>query len=360
MERMQLAESTVGPHRVRPGQQVYVTDPQMSGYLPAPSRVPGVLGVENPPTDIMLRFSTLIPRSPAASSLSKGAPAAEAEGSAGEVFLHTLASTATFGRSFAPAPVPGGAGGEGGQGSVFAPKSDPARIWRPTANVDGCQLFDSPTSAPGAGEESIDSEISRVEVQARKGAIFMLDRGDCTFFTKALNALQGGAAGLIIIGYPPASPSSSSSPPGGGGGAGSHGHGQSEPTGERQPADEGLIRPSAEGEDITLISLLRDAGFGVAYMDHAAGQAVMQAMHASGGGVQAVDVGVEVILLDDGLVPPGTGTDDAGGAATSRVKSKKRGSEGNETDTGTGTGAREGRVMVADHLVTNLRLIARR
>lgn len=233
-------------------------------------------------------------------------------------------------------------------------------------NVDGCQLFDSPTSATGAGEESSNNGNARVKVQDRTGAIFMLDRGDCTFFTKALNALQGGAAGLIIIGYPPASSSSSSSPLGGGSGAGSHGHGhghgQSGPA-DGQAADEGLIRPSAEGEDITLVSLLQEAGFGVAYMDHAAGQAVMQAMHASGGGVQAVDVGVEVILLDDGLVPPGTDTDDAGGAggaATSRSKkSKEKGSQSTGTDTRTGTDAREGRVMVADHLVTNLRIIER-
>jgi hypothetical protein len=188
----------------------------------------------------------------------------------------------------------------------------------------------------------------------------MLDRGNCTFFDKALNAFQAGASGLIIIGHPPTTGTAA-------GGA------DSESTPSLQMGDEGLIRPSAEGEDPKMAQLLRDAEFGVVYIEWAAGQVIMAAMDlrsdAAGTGAKDGDVadpegadgaemgakagrgseatpgvvGVEVTLLDG--MPGMRDTAPSG-------RSGVRGGMAH-----TGGEVREGRVMVADHLVHNLRII---
>lgn len=260
----------------------------MAGYLPAPSKhVP--LGTENPPAEIMLRFvSHSIDKAP-------------------EVFLHTLASTATFGKAFSPETF------------EFAPNGGMTIVRRETSNLDGCKSWSVPfPEGESVAEEGEGLGTLATEFIARQGAILLIDRGDCTFFDKALNALKGGAAGIIIVGYPPAGSTPLNDQRGG------------------NVGDEGLIRPSAEGEAPALVEVLRMAEFGVAYVQWAAGEVIKAALQQGG-------VGVEVLLLDDGLSP---GSVTAQGAMPGRSVGGEKGGE-----------VREGRVMVADHLVGNLRII---
>lgn len=277
------AHAVVGPHRIRPGQNVIVTDPKMEGFLPAPG-IP--LNQSHTPSEVLLRFSSSSP-----STKSSAQP---------EIFLHGMAATATFGKDFGADSstgfTPAGSLSLGGAAAI---------LYRPKRNTDGCDAFPS----------------SDIVVKAGKAPVLVLDRGECTFFHKALNARQAGAAGVIILGYPP-----KSAEVGGG---------------EVGEVQEGLIRPSAEEEPDYLISQIGD-DFGVLYVDWVVGQAVVEVMADQG-----KEVGVEMFdLMSMGTSGGGGGSLGGGGGDRGEAM-------------GGGGVTREGRVMVAGWDIRNLRIVER-
>jgi ER degradation enhancer, mannosidase alpha-like 1 len=165
----------------------------MSNYLPVPAAPNPIL---NPPHEIMLRFATVN------FSKSAGAPV-EVQAN---VFLHAMASTATFGQAFSSKT-----GWIAGTGSVL--------IAQPRAGRDAC---------------------AEIEVNVPRPFILLAERGNCTFFDKAINAHQAGAFGLIVSGL--------------------------------QDGIDELIRPSAEFESPEAISILRN--FGVAFIQNTVGEVI--------------------------------------------------------------------------------------
>ena len=137
----------VGPHRVRPGQQVIVTDPEMAGWLPIPSS-----DIIRPfePSEVMLRFSL-----------------------DGQIFFRAAGATATFGRGFASQ---GADGWRLGMGPV--PLLQPMR---------GDHLACVPLEA----------------FNRHQPFVLMVNRGGCTFLTKMVHATQAGAIGVLVVGSSP-------------------------------------------------------------------------------------------------------------------------------------------------------------
>lgn len=248
-----LADETVGPHRVRPGQNVIVTDPKMSRWLPIPA---SSLVPELEPMEVMLRFS-----------------------SEGQVFLHALGATATFGRSFAKS-------GDGGWG--FGGGEAMALI------------------KPGIGQGLACTTVQPIERD--QPFVLMLERGGCTFLEKLVHGTRAGASGVIVIGYPP------------------------DPSGAQ--AEEGLIRPSAEGEPGAARKLVE--GSGMVYVEHMIGEVVGRILERSG-----LEVKVEVIRLDD---------DGSGGE-----EMLSGGSDRNVE--GEGDWRREGKLALGEWEIWNLRIV---
>lgn len=291
-EKIELIDP-VGPHRVRPGQAVIVTDPKMEGFLPVPTKPPITT---HSPSEVLLRFSTMSTKS--RSKLQT------------EVFLHGMAATATFGKDFGASTT--------SQSTGFALNGPLIILKRPKTNVDGCNAF--PSS----------------EMIGKKGpkAILILDRGGCTFFHKSLNAKEAGAAGVIIVGYPPAEVYAE--------GAVVF-EGDMENQGDVAEVGEGLIRPSADQEPDYLIQQLGD-DFGVIYVEHIVGGAVVNAMS----GKKGVDVGVEIFDLHT-VMGVETIVDES--AKSEREKRDERSRKSQEDR------RREGRVMVNGWDIRNLRIV---
>lgn len=149
----------VGPHRVRPGQIVLVTDPKMSAYIPIASSAE----VRNTPSEVILRFS------------STSAPSADQTDS--RVFLHALGATATFGGGF-------------GSDASWGLGTGPTRvIVYEESNEDGCQPFTHPAHSSDDHTSGADKEV------------ILVRRGGCIFLDKLINAAKAGYAGVMINGY---------------------------------------------------------------------------------------------------------------------------------------------------------------
>lgn len=149
--RQDEANSLVGPYRVRQGQQVFVTDPKMDGYLPVAERDKVV--ETHTPAEVVLRFSTSLP------VLGKS------------VFLHAIGATATFGRDFGTTNSSRWGVGGNAVKVVYPPKSE----------REGC----------GSLTGHFDGEF-----------VLLLNRGSCTFGEKLINAAKVGAVGVLIIDVP--------------------------------------------------------------------------------------------------------------------------------------------------------------
>ncbi|RXK37277.1 hypothetical protein M231_05419 [Tremella mesenterica] len=149
LDRTGYDVSSIGPHRIRPGQKVYISDPTISHHVPIPQTpLPSHL-----PVELVLRFSTY---------LNSATP-----GETNNVFLHAIGSTATFGRAFSSNTY--------GWGFI----SGPVPLIRPIENSQGCLPFDETYMG-----------------------ILLLDRGECSFISKLLHATRAGAAGVIVVGFP--------------------------------------------------------------------------------------------------------------------------------------------------------------
>ncbi|WRT63472.1 uncharacterized protein IL334_000377 [Kwoniella shivajii] len=186
--------ANVGPHRIRQGQNVIITDPAMRGHSPIPSPAP--VDSENP-AEVILRFLTY-PSEPK-TEITKP--------SDGQILLHAVGATATFGQSFS-VPPNGKTQSEG-----WAINSNkPIRLIIPPRErgepYEGCDIRHL---------QNLNLDI------ASNNFILVVYRGGCTFLNKMLIAKEIGAMGIIVIGYPPIE------------------HG-----GKPQEQEQGLIRPSAD------------------------------------------------------------------------------------------------------------------
>ncbi|OXH23230.1 carbohydrate binding protein [Cryptococcus neoformans] len=213
--------SSIGPHRVRTGQQVTVIDSSMQNHFPLPSLAPGPPQPEYEPTEVILRFVFLSP-----------VVVKDKHLEASTVFLHALGATATFGKDFgASATSPSMEDQPGWQlGGGALP------ILVPPNPSDGCSLLTLSTP--------------------EHPFILLLDRGNCTFAEKAQNAETIGASGLLIVGYP--------HPP-------EEGVTEGDQTIYAVP-EEGLVRPSAEPNEAEGLD-----NMGIVYMEHLVGELVRNA-----------------------------------------------------------------------------------
>ena len=157
----------------------------------------------------------------------------------GQVFLHAVAATATFGRAL----------GVRGDDAGFMVTGGPTVLLQ-----------------PGNGDEQACKTLKPIEHE--QPFVLMVKRGGCTFVKKLLHATRVGATGVIVIGSPPDAV-----------------EGQVKDLG-------GLIRPSADGEPESVRRSLN--GSGMVYVEYMVGEVVEIVMAAP-----AAEVKVEVMKLDE-------------------------------------------------------------
>ena len=189
-----------------------------------------------------------------------------------EVFLHAVGATAAFGRSFTPSDQP------------FTINSPPVTVRH--VDSDGCQ--------PLAFDDS------------KSPFIVLLNRGGCTFLEKLIHASRAGAAGVMVAGFQPSN----------------------------DMEQDGLLRPSAEGEGSAYIKEVEDKG--MVYVDWRTGD-VLRDMFRSSNDV----VHVEVLGLDGQVAQENERAEED---AKSRLA-------------GAGRASREGRVGIGEWPIWNLRII---
>lgn len=210
-------------------------DPSMEGYLPIPQRI-----AHEGPVEVILRFST-VPQTPDLEIQHTQFQ------SPGEVFLHAVGATATFGKPFSSSNTKSST-----PSSPFTIHSGPIHLMH--LQIDGCESFTLPPD--------IEDEV-----------VIMLDRGGCPFLDKLVHASRAGAAGLIVAGLSPAS---------------AGGMGMIDP--------DGLIRPSADGDGKSLDLIKEVKGTGLIYVDWKTGDALRKVFDQSSTTIEKVMV--EVMSLD--------------------------------------------------------------
>jgi mannosidase alpha-like ER degradation enhancer 1 len=192
----------------------------------------------------------------------------------GEVFLHAVGATAAFGQSFTPSDEP------------FTINSGPIILVH--SDSDGCL----PLEVEDLGQPFI----------------ILLDRGGCTFLEKLIHASRAGASGVIVSGLPPTS---------------------SDPV-----EQDGLIRPSAEGEASDYVREVEDKS--MVYVDWRTGDILRDMFESSDDKM----VHVEVLGLDGQVAQDNEMEADIG----SRLE-------------GAGRASREGRVGIGEWPIWNLRIV---
>lgn len=256
-------------------------DPSMEGYLPIPQQT-----AHDGPVEVILRFSS----GPESTAL-------EVRQSSGEVFLHAVGATATFGNPFTHSQV--------GPNHHHHPFTTGSRsihlIYHP--EYDGCSPFTLP-----------------VEEQTIGDMVMLMDRGGCTFLEKLIHATRAGMKGLIVAGLPPPP----NSPPATG------------------PGDaEGLIRPAADGESPALLHEVENTG--LVYIDWRSGDVLRNLFKSDSHSASETGLGttikVEVLSLDGQ-------SSNTGPPARSPLSARPP-----------NTKSREGRVGVGEHVICNLRIV---
>ncbi|WVR03311.1 hypothetical protein IAU60_000302 [Kwoniella sp. DSM 27419] len=227
--------ANIGPHRIRQGQSVVIVDPAMQDFLPVPSTT-----VPNPsqsPPEVILRFSLF--------SGDPGQP-----GNEGQVFLHAVGATSTFGKVFKPSALAGSTSWElGGKAIrlVVPPETD-------RGDEEGCE--------PIHLEHQVDGPF-----------VLLLARGNCTFLEKVVNAQAIGAIGVLVIGTARTTSDAASA---------------SSTAGAEQEWEEGLIRPSADESDPTVLASVVEMG--VVYTEHVVGEVLRRIAKDQEEVTMAVDV----------------------------------------------------------------------
>ncbi|WWC97244.1 hypothetical protein V866_004123 [Kwoniella sp. B9012] len=200
----------IGPHRIRQGQNVIVQDPAMRGHLPIPSSPP--VNSASPP-ELTLRF---ISYPPSTAFISMPDSATE-----GQILLHAIGATATFGIDFVPAT-----------GTDYSSTNPAWRIGdQPVRLVIPPRIDDDLYQ----GCSKISLESLGINPDTSEPFVLMVSRGGCTFFEKLEVTKDLGAIGVLVIGYAPLEEGEAVPP---------------EREYERERGfEEGLIRPSAEYEE---------------------------------------------------------------------------------------------------------------
>jgi mannosidase alpha-like ER degradation enhancer 1 len=189
-----------------------------------------------------------------------------------EVFLHAVGATAAFGQPFTPSDRP------------FTINAPPTILRH--VDSDGCQplAFDR-TESP---------------------FIALLNRGGCTFLEKLVHASRAGAAGVIVAGFPPST----------------------------DMDQDGLLRPSAEGEGSAYIKEVEDKG--MVYVDWRTGNVLRDVFQSSTGVVY-----VEVLGFDGQVA----------------LENERAEVDAERRLEGAGRASREGRVGIGEWPIWNLRII---
>ncbi|WVQ93882.1 hypothetical protein IAU59_000960 [Kwoniella sp. CBS 9459] len=291
--------SNIGPHRLRQGQQVIITDPTMRDHLPVASPPPSDLS--HSPAEVILRFSAYS---------SDTALVGQSSGD-GQVFLHAVGATAVFGKDFGAPSSPSENGGE-------------KKGWELGGKATKLVI---PPDVDGKAEEGCRSLTRDYLGVGREAYILVVARGNCTFLEKAVLAKANGAAGVLVLGTPPVTDADGSS------------------------WDEGLIRPSAE-IDPSLERELNDLG--MVYTEYLVGEVLRRAAH-----VEKRVLGIELLRMDgdasESTNEAETGTTASGGHPGEGDKGQ---ASTEARDTGAGAGdAREGRLMVGHHGIYNLKVV---
>jgi len=191
-----------------------------------------------------------------------------------EVFLHAVGATAAFGQSFTPSDQP------------FTIHSGPIDLVQ--VKSDGCHPL------------TVD--------HADSPFIALLNRGGCTFLEKLIHTSRAGASGVIVAGIPSSSNSNSMD-------------------------QDGLLRPSAEGEASAYIKEVEDKG--MIYVDWRTGNVLRDIFTA---GAEAIQV--ELLALDGQVAQDS----EIAGSERSRME-------------GAGQASREGRVGIGEWPIWNLRIV---
>lgn len=153
--------TSIGPHRVRHGQQVSITDPKMEGYLPSLSpEVP-----KEDATDVLLLVRQAAKQ---------------------DTVIKLQTSTATFGRAFVDEdPASDSESGLLSNQKPFTSSvalDEPLLLSVPKNTLNGCSPI----------------EPKRLDPKPKGPFALFIARGGCTFMTKALNAAKAGASMLLV------------------------------------------------------------------------------------------------------------------------------------------------------------------
>lgn len=212
----------------------------MEGYLPIPQQT-----VQEGPLEVILRFSTG-PQTPQSPDLEVQT---QSNQSPGQVFLHAVGATATFGKSFSQTQS---------QSPHFTIHSGPTALHY-HSETDGCEPFTLP-HPPG--------------IDGDNDVVVMLDRGGCPFLDKLVHASRAGAKGLLVAGLSPS---------------------ESKIMGMLDP--DGLVRPSADDESPDLLQEVK--GVGLVYVDWKTGDVLRRIFSEdTSSRTPGTSVMVEVMSLD--------------------------------------------------------------
>lgn len=187
------AAKTVGNHRIRPGQQVVLSDPAVASYLPAPEPplvTEEISIVENPqgtgevrPSEVIVQLS-FWGSDDAFESINQP-PSAGGK----RTIWEGIGATSTFGQAMTPLPVDEEARGTF-RDSLMTVGRDPMVLVPALYDITGCAA------------ESYDnySDVRFEKRISRSPFIALTQRGGCTFQQKAVVAQRAGATGVIVWG----------------------------------------------------------------------------------------------------------------------------------------------------------------
>ncbi|WVW81609.1 hypothetical protein I302_103604 [Kwoniella bestiolae CBS 10118] len=283
--------ANIGPHRIRQGQNVIVQDPAMRGHLPIPSTPP--VDSHSPP-ELLLRFISY-PASTAFVNI-------PSSGTQGQILLHAVGATATFGIDFVPISTKDSASSS----SLWRIGVRPIRLIIPP-KVDN-------QSYQGCAIKS--SEYLGINHELTDSFVLVVSRGGCTFLEKLEVAKKIGAIGVLVVGHAPLA------------------EGEPVPP-EGQGFEEGLIRPSAEFEEShPKNQAVRDVG--MIYTEWVIGEVLRRIVEE-----ENKLVAIEILSIDA----------DAGARAESDYHKDDSSWKGREKN--------EGLLMVGQWPIMNLRVIDR-
>ncbi|WWD22230.1 hypothetical protein CI109_106721 [Kwoniella shandongensis] len=336
--------ASIGPHRVRQGQQVLITDPSMLDHLPVVSSPPSDIPTTHNPPEVILRFT--------AYSLHHSLVDQAEVKDEGEAFLHVLGATALFGKDFGKAArsAQADSGQEDGAGSGWQLGGKGLRVVIPPnlieTNSKSAQTHavDSESGSSGAGAGLSDGcssfDWTSLDVQDGEEYVLLLTRGSCTFLDKLVNAKRVGASGILVVGLPPSTATTST----GTGGEGERTESLENDSGWTQ---EGLIRPSAEEDDLSHEAGLDEIG--MVYTEYLVGEVVDRFVRA-----EKKDVRVEIFSIEGREeVAPSTGAEGISSSSTRKAEQRGRRRKGEKDRDPT----REGKLMVGEWEIWNLRVV---